>query len=135
MNNAVKAVRDFHKKHGSHLDEPVKPAGKALQRSLYILKSLAEARHAQVRQVLVEALAEGNVEKFLDAYGDLLYVVFGTGATYGVTFTKELFYEIHRSNMSKPAKGDPRVQDKTGYIPVDLAKFTRILQNGDKTVT
>jgi hypothetical protein len=76
---------------------------------------------------LVEALAERNTLKALDALGDMDYIDKGTAITLGL---QDVYYEacqrIHDSNLSKLVDGLP-VKDSSGkvtkgpnYKPVDL---------------
>ena len=46
------------------------------------------------------AIHEENLVHIADALADLLYVVFGTAAAYGIPMD-EIFQEVHRSNMTK----------------------------------
>lgn len=72
----------------------------------------------------LQALAEGDEERLLDALADLQYVTQGTAVTYDLPL-EEAFTEVHRSNMTKePQISDPdraRVRAKgPNYSPPDL---------------
>lgn len=58
-----------------------------------------------------------------DALGDLLYVVLGAASHYGIDL-EPVFWEIHRSNMSKKEGGHRREDGKwikgPKYSPADL---------------
>lgn len=60
---------------------------------------------------------------------DLLYVVLGTGVTFGLPL-KEAFEEVHRSNMSKLGedgkpvlRADGKVLKGSNYTPANLEKL------------
>lgn len=63
---------------------------------------------AQLRSKLIEeefeelkaALSEKNIVEVADALGDLVYVIYGAAATFGIDLDL-IVDEIHRSNMSK----------------------------------
>jgi len=66
---------------------------------------------------------EGNLVKIADALADLLYVVYGTGNSYGIDL-EPIFDEVHASNMTK---GDPdlrvlngKIQKAKNFRPPDL---------------
>lgn len=85
-------VRDFHSKFGLTINEaPVlSPADDKLRVEL-IREEASE---------LSDALANGDLVEIADALGDLLYVIYGAGVTYGIDL-EPVVAEIHRSNMSK----------------------------------
>lgn len=47
-----------------------------------------------------EALEAGDIIEVADAIADLLYVVYGAARTFGIP-VREVFAEVHRSNMTK----------------------------------
>ncbi|MFT3851822.1 MAG: nucleoside triphosphate pyrophosphohydrolase family protein [Ilumatobacteraceae bacterium] len=54
-----------------------------------------------------EALDAGDIVEVADAIADLLYVVYGAARTFGIP-VREVFAEVHRSNMTKlDDNGDP----------------------------
>jgi predicted HAD superfamily Cof-like phosphohydrolase len=67
-----------------------------------------ELRVKLIREELREfekAATDKNLVKIADALADLLYVIYGTGVSYGIDL-EPIFREVHESNMSK---GDPSV--------------------------
>jgi len=67
-----------------------------------------ELRIRLIREELGEfekAANDKNLVKIADALADLLYVIYGTGVSYGIDL-EPIFKEVHESNMSK---GDPDV--------------------------
>lgn len=81
---------------------------------------------------LVASLLAGDLVGIADGIGDLLYVVFGTAAAYGINI-QEVFDEIHRSNMSKTVWNEDiqtytvikdeggKVLKPEGYSPANIA--------------
>ena len=54
-----------------------------------------------------DALDADDIVEVADAIGDLLYVVYGAALTFGIP-AREVFAEVHRSNMTKlGADGEP----------------------------
>lgn len=67
-----------------------------------------ELRIKLIREELGEfekAANDKNLVKIADALADILYVIYGTGVSYGIDL-EPIFKEVHESNMSK---GDPEV--------------------------
>ena len=85
-----------------------------MRRCQLILEELSE---------VFEALDAKDPLALADALGDALYVILGTGATYGIP-CEEVFTAIHASNMSKSRDdGDSRMKAKDperGYFPPNL---------------
>lgn len=77
---------------------------------------------------LIIALDEKDPVATSDAIGDLLYVVLGTGVTYGIP-CEEVITAIHASNMSKTRDpDDPRMKAKDparGYFKADICRVLR----------
>jgi len=74
-----------------------------------------ELRIRLIREELGEferAANDKNLVKIADALADLLYVIYGTGVSYGMDL-EPIFREVHESNMSK---GDPDVRVLNGKI-------------------
>lgn len=75
---------------------------------------------------LEQAIEQNNLIEIADALTDILYVVYGAGATYGIDLDA-CFKEVHRSNMSKLDKNGNPIYRKDGkvlkgpyYKPPDL---------------
>lgn len=56
-----------------------------------------------------------DLVEIADALCDILYIVYGTGITYGLPM-KELFDEVHRSNMSKLGEDGKPIRREDGKI-------------------
>jgi len=91
-------------------------------------------RIALIAEELQELKDTSNLEEIADAIGDLLYVVLGTAAAYGLD-SQGIFDEIHRSNMTKFIDGYQRADGKyckgPSWTPPDLKRF--ILQQIEPT--
>jgi len=88
----------------------------------------------QIRCALIEeeaaefraAVEAGDLVEVADAIADLLYVVYGAALTFGVP-ADEVFWEVHRSNMTKLGedglpiyRDDGKVLKGPNYSPPDL---------------
>jgi predicted HAD superfamily Cof-like phosphohydrolase len=91
---------------------------------------------------LVQSMLDGDLVGIADGIADMLYVVIGTAAAYGIDI-QEVFDEVHRSNLSKSvwseAEGRYLVEkDEFGklikadtYSPADIKPIIdRQIQNG-----
>ncbi len=68
------------------------------------------------------AIANKDVVLAADALGDLIYVVMGAAVTYGIPL-KQVFDEIHKSNMTKAVRDpdDTRLRNKgESYVPANI---------------
>lgn len=123
-------VKEFHTTFGLDVrDKPGFPNWKtALLRQSLIgeeLKELYDEMFADETSIEDLNVNLCNIAKEL---ADLLYVTYGTAATYGIPIDK-VFAEVHRSNMSKlTADGqvlrreDGKVLKSDQYKPADVAK-------------
>jgi predicted HAD superfamily Cof-like phosphohydrolase len=114
MNHEQQMVHQFHERFGLMCStRPSLPPTRVHRlRTLLIEEELAEFRNAGEAQDLVGVA---------DALADLLYVVYGAAAEYGIDL-EPVFEEIHRSNMSKvrPTSGcrpDGKVPKGPTYSP------------------
>ena len=64
---------------------------------------------------LVEAIANKDMVEIADALTDILYVVYGTGHTFGID-VDECFTEVHASNMSKLGEGGIPIKAENGKV-------------------
>lgn len=76
---------------------------------------------------LVDAMANEDLVEIADGIADLLYVVIGTGITYGIPM-KKVFDQVHANNMTKVGPDGYAIKDASGkvqkpddYKPVDLS--------------
>lgn len=146
-------VKKFHEKHGSEVGIKLNYTSTIAQVDAD-LKDIAEEALLCYREgegptslrvhliaeefaELLNAIGDEDPVEIVDALGDLLYVVVGTAVAAGVGAEEfqEAVTRICASNDTKPAKGDPRCEDKTGYVPVDLRPCTKNLREIYKPVT
>ena len=95
-------------------------------------KETQELRYELIREELEElqaAFAQDNLVDVADALTDLLYVVYGSGHSFGIDLDA-CYREVHRSNMSKlneynqPIKReDGKVLKGSNYSPPNLSKI------------
>lgn len=78
-----------------------------------------------------EGIENRDIVEVADALSDLLYVIYGAGAAYGIDLDA-CFQEVHASNMSKlDANGkvlyreDGKVMKGPNYFQPDLTKFVK----------
>ena len=64
---------------------------------------------------LKEAIANDDLVEVADALTDLLYVVYGAGAAFGINLDA-CFHEIHSSNMSKLGEDGKPIYREDGKI-------------------
>ena len=116
MNQEQQMVQQFHERFGLRTNtRPSLPgAGVHRLRTLLIEEELAEFRNAGEAEDLVGVA---------DALADLLYVVYGAAAEYGVDL-EPVFAEIHRANMTKDSRArcraDGKVSKGAAYQPPDV---------------
>lgn len=74
---------------------------------------------------------DGNLVNLAKELADLLYVVYGTAAAYGIPID-DVYREVHRSNMSKLGEDgkpiyreDGKVLKGPNYSPADVEKVLR----------
>lgn len=83
-------------------------------------------RDTDVRELRMELLNEefneyldaernNDLIGIADALGDMLYIILGTAAVYGIPL-EEVFTEIHRSNMTKLGLDGKPVYDENGKV-------------------
>ena len=116
MNQEQQMVQQFHERFGLRRNQRPSLPGVGVHRlrTLLIEEELAEFRNAGEAEDLVGVA---------DALGDLLYVVYGAAAEYGIDL-EPVFAEIHRANMSKDPRGgcraDGKVMKGAAYRPPDV---------------
>ena len=109
MTEEQQKVKDFHKKFGIVINEKptlANPDTRALRIRL-IKEELEE---------LIVAIKADKLDQVADALGDLLYVVYGAGVSFGIDL-EPVFNEIHRTNMMK--EGGRRRKDGKHLKPVN----------------
>ena len=125
MTTNFEMVREFHAAFG--VEENDSPRLLADLNGEQLRLALIEEEYAE----LDEALADQDIVATVDALGDMLYVIYGFGATMGVDLDR-VFAEIHRSNMTKlggdgrPLKrSDGKIVKGPHYEPPNLHRVLR----------
>ena len=99
-------IKEFHDTSG--LDNNDTP-----QLDVFDNKSLVKLRLdliAEEFQELNDAIKDRNFVEVLDALTDILYVVYGAGASFGLDLDKS-YEAVHKSNMSKFCKTEKEAKD------------------------
>ena len=101
-----------------------------------ISKDIMELRIALIEEELDElreGIANEDLVEIADALTDLLYVIYGTGHSYGLPLD-QCFAEVHRSNMTKLGedgkpmrRSDGKILKGVNYTPPNLKS---IVDNG-----
>lgn len=97
--------------------------------TLDVPSMVKELRCALIEEEAAEfraAVEDGDIVAVADAIADLLYVVYGAALTFGIP-VREVFTEVHRSNMTKlgddglPSyREDGKVLKGPNFSPPDL---------------
>lgn len=97
--------------------------------TLDVPDAVKELRCALIEEEAAEfraAIEDGDIVGVADAIADLLYVVYGAALTFGIP-VREVFTEVHRSNMTKLGddalplyREDGKVLKGPNFSPPDL---------------
>jgi predicted HAD superfamily Cof-like phosphohydrolase len=124
MKSNFDLVHDFHEAFG----QPVRTKPQNIP---FKETTLRRALITEELQELREAHDAGDIVGIADALADLLYVVYGTAVVHGIDID-QVFYEVHRSNMSKLGldgkpvmRADGKVLKGPTYSPPDIAGVLR----------
>ena len=132
MKTNYELVREFHESFGAELDQPITYDGIALRSSL--MKEEMEEVKKELTECTMDLSEFGYATdsvrtNLLKELCDLLYVIYGTAATFGMDIDGA-FKEVHRSNMSKlgedgkPIKrADGKILKGDGYTVADVREF------------
>lgn len=107
-------VLAFHEKYGAAIGEYPHIPGDA---ELALRERLIDEEYLETK----EAFANRDLEKIADGITDLIYVLLGTGATFGIDMD-HIFRIVHESNMSKDGGSDAggKIIKGPGFIPPDI---------------
>lgn len=113
-------VREFHEMFGVTLDYIPIVGEEETNR-------LANLRYDLVEEEYTELMEADSPENLLKEMVDLLYVIYGTAATFGWDIDTA-FNRVHQSNMSKLGddgkpiyREDGKVLKSKNYVPADLS--------------
>lgn len=90
-------VVDFNEQFGVHILE--KPSSSVFEEHPKLVKLRMDLIREEVSE-LEEAVKDKDLIETVDALADILYVVYGMGASFGIDLDKA-FNLVHESNMSK----------------------------------
>lgn len=122
-------VRTFHKTFGSELnDHPQEISEAEAALRIHLMEE-------ELREVIT-AMAYEDLAAVAKELADLLYVVYGAGAAYGIDL-EPVFEAVHKSNMSKmPEDGmvkyreDRKIIKPATYAPPDIKSIIESQQVG-----
>lgn len=108
-------VLDFHRKFGCHVGStPAVPS-----------EGTPELRARLLREEFdetLDALGRGDLPALADGLADLIYVLLGTAASYGIDL-RPVWAAVHAANMAKDGGGtraDGKVLKPPGWAPPDI---------------
>lgn len=117
MHFAQLQVQQFHRA----MDMPVESTPAIRRPSLRAELIREEAKET------VSAIEAGDLVEAIDGLCDLLYVIYGAAAEFGVDL-EPFFDEVHRSNMAKvggPVRADGKRLKPEGWEPPRIAWMLR----------
>jgi len=105
-------VLEFHKKFGHPINTPI------IQQQRDLRYNLISEETVEVMEEMYPDPDDINLidkKKFTKELCDLLYVTLGTGVAFGLPL-KEVFEEVHKSNMSKLGEDGKPVLREDGKV-------------------
>ena len=115
MQTNYEKVREFHWAFGADLDQPVS------DRLLDLRMSLISEETHEVQREMFDVLTylpkakKVDKAKLAKELADLLYVTYGTAATFGIDIDR-VFDAVHQSNMSKLGEDGKPVYREDGKV-------------------
>ena len=117
-------LREFHETYGAAIDQDF-----SLDLILLREKLLAEEFYEVLQEILYFETPEFYKKKLTKELADLMYVTIGFATTFGLPL-EEVFYEVHKSNMSKLGpngevlrREDGKILKGINYKEPDLDQF------------
>lgn len=124
MKTVAEMLHEFHTRPGCDIGAPTYPTMDVTgldQRLAFIEEEVLELR---------DAYEAGDLTKFADGLGDIIYAVYGTAWRTGIPMD-DVVAEIHFSNMTKIASpGDGKAIKGPGYVPPNVAAALRGIVSG-----
>lgn len=119
MSNMFQDVKKFQTAVGQHIGEAVEfPDGP--ERALRMRLLQEEVKEYE------EGEYKNDIENIAKELADIIYIVCGTAASYGIPLDK-VFDEVHRSNMAKlgpdgrpKRREDGKILKPDGWVPPDI---------------
>ena len=111
-------VREFHKAFGAALDQPI--SQDLVNLRIHLIEEegleLGKEFYADYASYPCDAyINPPDKAKVAKELADLLYVVYGTAATFGIDIDR-VFDEVHKSNMSKLGEDGKPVYREDGKV-------------------
>jgi len=118
MSNMFQDVKDFQTAVGQNVGtKPELPDGAERELRLKLLKEEYEE--------YIQGECQNDVENIAKELADIIYIVCGTAASYGIPLDK-VFDAVHASNMAKLVDGKPvrradgKILKPDGWRPPDI---------------
>ena len=118
MSNMYKDVKEFQTAVGQNIGvKPELPDPAERELRLRLLKEEYEE--------YIQGECKNDVENIAKELADIIYIVCGTAASYGIPLDK-VFAEVHKSNMAKLVDGKPvrradgKILKPDGWRPPDI---------------
>lgn len=118
MSNMFQDVKDFQTAVGQNIGvKPELPDPAERELRLRLLKEEYEE--------YIQGECKNDVENIAKELADIIYIVCGTAASYGIPLDK-VFAEVHKSNMAKLVDGKPvrradgKILKPDGWRPPDI---------------
>ena len=118
MQSNFQKIIEFHKAFG--LKHEKKP-----QTDTFDDKKLVDLRVSLIEEEvgeLKDAIKQRDFTEVIDALGDILYVVYGTGSSFGIDLDKA-FSLIHDSNMTKLCKTEEEAIQTVEWYEKNEARY------------
>jgi predicted HAD superfamily Cof-like phosphohydrolase len=125
MHEVQRDVAEFHRVVVG-IDDPTTPAIRRPELRAELIRE--EARET------VDAIEAGDLVAVIDGLCDLLCVVYGAAAEFGVDLAP-FWDEVHRTNMAKvggPLREDGKRLKPPGWVPPDIAGVLATLNGADQ---
>ena len=121
-------LREFHEKFGAAINQV--PTNSLLElRNNLIREESWEVEEELIENSLFGEYPDYDPKRLTKELADLLYVTIGAAVTFGLPL-EEVFYEVHKSNMSKLGEDGKPIMRSDGkilkgpfYKEPDLDKF------------
>ena len=123
-------IKEFHKCFSHPCPNVIQK--EVVQKQHNLVKLRLDLIDEEVKE-LHDAVKENNFTEIIDALSDILYVVYGAGASFGINLNKS-FDIVHQSNMTKLASTEQeaietvkwyRGEFKNGKKPYDTPAYKR----------
>jgi len=112
-------VIDFNRTFGVHVHEEL--YGRVFKENPALISLRMKLIREEVSE-LEQAVVEGDMKETIDALADILYVVYGAGASFGIDLDKA-FSIVHESNMSKVCSNEEEAEETVEWYRKNAADY------------